>query len=190
MPIALSLFHKLKRSCLVASHSGTADVKPFRQAAYVDFDNRVAIDDVLQDELAGGVVDAYGLDAAVGVGEVELIGGGVRVDAELHRVVVLDADMGGVGLVKVGDAVAVFGVGVAIEVAALANYLHYLGGGIDGHGLSQTGAKATYYRSSKTGSIIGPRPFRTIRDKSIGRHIHTHCCNIGFYTAIGSISMG
>ena len=78
----------------------------------------------LEDELAGGVIDGDGLDVAVGVDDVQLIGDGVRIDAELQRFVVVYADMGSVGFVEIRDAIAVFGVRVVVEVAAFANYLH------------------------------------------------------------------
>ena len=109
---------------MVSFKRGRADVKPFRQGGYIDFDEGVAGDGVLQDELAGGVEDAYGLEVAVGVGEIELVSDGVRIDAELQRFVVVYADMGSVGFVEIRDAIAVFGVRVVVEVAAFADYLH------------------------------------------------------------------
>ena len=39
-------------------------------------------DSGLQDELAGGVVEGDGLDVAVGVKDIQLVGDGVGVDAE------------------------------------------------------------------------------------------------------------
>ena len=89
----------------------------------------------LQDELAGGVVEGDGLDVAVGVDDVQLIGDGVRIDADFQRIVVVDADVGGVGFVEIRDAVTVFGVGMVVEVAVLTDDLHHLGGGVLRHGL-------------------------------------------------------
>ena len=114
---------------------GCSNVKTIGQRAYVDFENRGAGNGGLQDELAGGVVEGDGLDVAVGVDNVQLVGDGVRIDVELQRTVVVDADVGGVGFVEVGDAVAEFGVWIVVEVAALADHLHDFGGSAVGQGL-------------------------------------------------------
>ena len=95
----------------------------------------------LEDELAGGVIDGDGLDVAVGVDDVQLVGDGVGVDAEGQRFVVADADVGRVGFVEIGDAVAEIRVGVVVEVAALADDLHDLGGGVLGQGLPEAGTE-------------------------------------------------
>lgn len=95
----------------------------------------------LEDELAGGVIDGDGLDVAVGVDDVQLVGDGVRIDAESQRIVVVDADMSGVGFVEVGDAVTEIRVGVVVKVAALADDLHDLGGGVFGQGLPEAGTE-------------------------------------------------
>ena len=59
---------------------GRADIKPFRQTGYVDFNERTSIDRMLQDELAGGVMEVDRLDAAVRVDDVQLVGDGVRIE--------------------------------------------------------------------------------------------------------------
>ena len=150
-----NLFHKLKRSFFVAVKCGRADVKSFRQRRYIDFDERIAVDGVLQDELAGGVEDADGLDVAVGVGEAQLIGGRIRIDAELQRVVVVDADVGSIDLVEIGNAVAELGVGVVVKVAAFTDHLHDLRGGVAWHGLPQAGAHTGGHRGGQTRSVGG-----------------------------------
>lgn len=132
---------------------GGSDVKPFRQGCYVDFYESVAVDGVLQDELAGGVVDADGLELAVEVGEIELVSDGVRIDAELQRFVVVYADMGSVGFVEVGDTVAEFGVRIIVKVAAFADHLHHFRRGVVGHGLPQTGTEASGNGCGQAGAI-------------------------------------
>ena len=47
----------------------------------------------------------------------------------------MDADVGSVGFVEVGDAVAEFRVGIVVEVTALADDLHDFGGSAVGQGL-------------------------------------------------------
>ena len=116
-----------------------SNVKTIGQRAYVDLENRGVGNGGLEDELAGGVIDGDGLDVAVGVDDVQLVGDGVRIDAESQRIVVVDADMSGVGFVEVGDAVTEIRVGVVVKVAALADDLHDLGGGVLGQGLPEAG---------------------------------------------------
>ena len=104
----------------------------------------------LEDELAGGVIDGDGLDVAVGVDDVQLVGDGVRIDAESQRIVVTDADMGGVGFVEIGDSVAEIRVGVVVKVAALADDLHDFGCSVAGHGLPKAGAETGNDGAGKT----------------------------------------
>ena len=118
-----------------------SNVKTIGQRAYVDFENRGAGNGGLQDELAGGVVEGDSLDVAVGVDNVQLVGDGVGVDAEGQRFVVADADVGRVGFVEIGDAVAEIRVGVVVEVAALADDLHDFRRSVAGHGLPKAGAE-------------------------------------------------
>ena len=120
---------------MIIVERGRSNVKTIGQRAYVDLENRGAGNGGLQDELAGGVVEGDGLDVAVGVDNVQLVGDGVGVDAEGQRFVVADADVGGVGFVEVGDAVAEFRVWIVVEVAALADHLHDFGGSAVGQGL-------------------------------------------------------
>ena len=112
-----------------------SNVKTIRQRAYVDFENRGVGDSGLQDELAGSVVDADVLDVPFGVGEGQLVDDRIRINAEGQWFVVIDADVGRVGFVEVGDAVAVFRVGIIVKVAALTDELHDFGCSAVGHGL-------------------------------------------------------
>ena len=109
---------------MVSFKRGRSDVKTLRQVRYINFKEEGLRGGMLQDELAGGVVDADGLDIAVVVDEVEFVGDGVRIDAEWQRFLPAATDVGLVGFVKVRDAVAEIGIRVVVEVAAFADYLH------------------------------------------------------------------
>lgn len=141
---------------------------------------------MLQNELAGGVVDADGLNVAVEVGEVELVGDGIRINADLQRFVVVDADVGSIDLVEVGDAVAELGVGVVVEVAAFADHLHDLRGGVAGHGLPQTGAHAGRDGRGQAGAVGELKHVERV----VAGCFHTLGDDVGLHTAVVGVAAG
>ena len=88
--------------------------------------------------------------------------------------------MGSIDLVEVGDAVAEFGVGVIVEVAAFADHLHDLRGSVLGHGLPEAGTESGSDRCGQTGAV-GIRE-HVVRVVTGG--LHAHGGDVGFHTAV------
>ena len=87
------LFQKLKRSRLVSIHYCSANIKTFRQGCYVDFDERIPVDSLLQDKLTSSVVNVNQANAAVKIGKMDFVCSGVRINAESQRIMIVDANL-------------------------------------------------------------------------------------------------
>ena len=89
-------------------------VESIGQASHIDFKNWGVGNSGLQDELTSGVINGNSLNVELGVEDIQLVGNGVRVDAESLWFVVINANVGRVGFMEIGDAVTIIWIRVVI----------------------------------------------------------------------------